>query len=346
MGLMRLALPAIGVAALVLPAAAPKEPRELFPRIALAMNGAAASVHPGNELAHSCEEQTLTSARTAFDQGRLDAALKVLRARASTCSDSAEYHDLIGLVLQKQGHLSQAAKEIYTAIQLSPHDSSQSYYFKLAEILFQNQAYGEARALLMRANKEFPREIWTYLFLAEVYRKFGSEGEAEALLRKAVDLWPNSVQAHVLLGNCLAARLRDSEAIVEYKKAIELNPRLPEAYLFYGMELAKANQPEKAIAILEKCASLDPKMPNVHYYLGTLNLKQGKVQEAIRELRLTLQLDPTYALACFQLGKAYQKMGDRAKARDLFAQYGKLSVKQKSDALAKDKSFYEALTKP
>ncbi len=346
MGLISLALPAIVVATLVLPTTALQNPRELFPLSPLAMNGAAAAVHRRNELAHSCDEQALSSARADFDEGKVDAALEVLRADASTCLDSAEYHHLMGLVLQKQGHLSEAAREIYTAIQFYPQDSPQSYYFELAQILFQNEAFGEARALLVRANRDFPREIWTYLFLAEVYRKFGSEYEAEALVRKAVELWPNSVQAHVLLGNCLAALRRNSEAIAEYKKAIDLNPKLPEAYLFYGMLLDKANQPSQAIAIFEKCVNLDPKMPNAHYYLGTLKLKQGKAQDAIRELGLTLQLEPTYALAYFQLGKAYQKMGDRARAGALFAQYGTLSTKQKSDALAKSKSFYEALTKP
>lgn len=295
------------------------------------------------DAAESCAPSTLSSARADLERGEWGSALRTLRGQSANCSGLAEYHSLMGRVLEKGNDLPRAAKELNSAIQIDPNRSSD--YFELARILFENGDLGEDRALLVRANRRFPNEVWTYLLLAMVYQKFGSITGAKDVLRRATTRWPDNPEAHVLQGNILGATGEHSDAIAEYEKAVQLNPKLAQAYLFYGIELDKAGQTEKAVSILEKCLSLAPRMPNAHYYLGVAYSKQGRIDEAIKELNSSVRLDPKYALAYFQLGKAYRKIGDKANADECMRKFGELSLEEKSASRERERSFLQGLSR-
>ena len=291
----------------------------------------------------ACDEAILNSAGESIGAGQVDAALETLRSAAPSCAGIGRFHAVLAAALLAKRLSVDAAREYYAAIALSPQESD--YYRALAEILIQNHAFGNARVLLVKANREFPDQQWTYLMLGEVYRAHNSFNEAKSVVEEAVKRWPDNAAAHVLLGNILVGAA-DSDALAEYRKAIHLAPELPQAYLFYGIQLEKLNQTDEAIAAFTKCVALDPSMANAHYYLGHIHLKRGDFNACISELTTVLQLSPSYALAYFDMGTAYRKLGDKAKADVYLRRFGELSTEQKTDEAEEGRKFTEALAKP
>jgi tetratricopeptide (TPR) repeat protein len=290
----------------------------------------------------TCSDALLSALATKIEGENLDESLRVLQGYATLCSINAEYHALRSRALEDGSNWPDAAKEMNTAIKLDPQRPN--FFFRLAQILFKNGDLGGARVLLERANRDFPEELWTYLFLATVHRDLGSVNESDKMLSRAVTKWPLNPEVHILLGNMLAETNQDPSALAEFKKALELNPKLPQAYLFYGIELEKLDQIEDAVRALTECVRLAPQIPNAHYYLGTSLLKKNEAAKAIEHLQMAIDIDPKYALAYFQLGKSYSKLGDRRRADEYMQKYGVLSAQQKSDDAERSKHFRDGLT--
>jgi tetratricopeptide (TPR) repeat protein len=290
----------------------------------------------------ACSDARLSELRRDIEHGEFKENAHALEALAAQCSGNAQYHALVSLAFKKKGDLAKAAKELNTSIGLDPHNPD--YFFQLTQILFENGDLGGARLLLERANRDFPNEVWTYLFLASIYRPLDSVNETEQVLAKAESLWPRKPEVHILLGNMISATGQHSRALAEYEWALRIDSKLPQAYLFYGIELDKLNRTEDALNALNKCAELAPLMPNSHYYIGTLLLKKGDPNEAVRQLETAIKIDPRYAQAYFQLGKAYRQLGDPTRGQEYMEKYGVLSEEQKSEDAQRSKRFLDGLT--
>jgi tetratricopeptide (TPR) repeat protein len=297
-----------------------------------------------SESPYSCSDALLSDLAKKTEGESLDENLRVLEPYATLCSGNAEYHALRSHALERGGDLPNAAREMNTAVKIDPLQPN--FFFCLAQILFKNGDLGGARFLLERANRDFPQELWTYLFLATVHRDLGSLKEANEVLNLAVTKWPLNAEVHILRGNILSETDQHPRALAEFKKALDIDPKLPQAYLFYGIELDKVDQTEDALHALRECVRLAPGMPNSHYYLGKVLLKKGEAVKAVEQLQAAIDIDPQYALAYLQLGKAYRKLGDRPRAEECLQKYGLLSVQQKSQDAERSKRFRDGLANP
>ena len=289
-----------------------------------------------------CSEAWLSQLRRKIERGEIEPSIRTLKADATRCSENAKYHALLSLALRSKGEAPSAAKEMNLAIKLDP--SHPDFFFQLAQILFDNSDLGGARIVLVRANKKFPDEVWTYLFLATVLQNLGSANGAEEVLERATRRWPRKPEVYILLGNILSARDLHQRALAEYKRALSINSGLPQGYLFYGIELDRLERTERAIAAFEECLRLAPKMPNCHYYLGKLLLKKGEPSRAVQQLEIAINIDPQYALAYFELGKAYRTLGDADRADKSMQKYSLLSESQRAKDSQRRQDFRDGLT--
>jgi tetratricopeptide (TPR) repeat protein len=64
--------------------------------------------------------------------------------------------------------------------------------------------------------------------------------------------------------------------------------------------------------------------------LANAYLELGRLDEAIAEYERLLRLNPHYALAHYHLGQAYERQGERARARAAYERF--LQVWQAADA--------------
>jgi Tfp pilus assembly protein PilF len=109
----------------------------------------------------------------------------------------------------------------------------------------------------------------------------------------------------------------------------------PEAYTFMAWTESMRGNFEHAITLCRKAIDLDPEFGNPWNDLGAYLLALDRPQEAIPYLEQALRAPRylTYHYAHYNLGRAYEKIGDRPRARDRY--HAALSV-EPSYALARD----------
>ncbi len=94
----------------------------------------------------------------------------------------------------------------------------------------------------------------------------------------------------------------------------------PEAYTFMAWTESMRGHFERAIELCRKAIGLDSDFGNPWNDLGAYLLALDRPQEAIPYLEQALRSPRylTYHYAHYNLGRAYEKIGDRSRARDKF----------------------------
>ena len=75
---------------------------------------------------------------------------------------------------------------------------------------------------------------------------------------------------------------------------------------------------DRAATHLREAMREDPELPRAHERLGMIALDAGRAWEATRELTLALDDRPVPPGVHFALGRAWQRLGEVAKARDQY----------------------------
>ena len=243
-----------------------------------------------------------------------DGAIKALHEAASKGPDTPELHNMLGLMLGRQGADSnQVLTEFRQALRLRP-DYAEAHN-NMGLVLAQN----------------------------------GDDDKATAEFREATRIRPDYADAHANLGAVLLLSDVD-EAITELEKAIALDPTLVGAQ--FNLAEAYGNSPShgtaKQIEELRKIIAIAPDFARAHMALGKALLHDGKVDEAVAELREATRLDPESGEAHYQLGLALARSGQQQdgaaevkKGRELSSadernQNAELDISEGQAALQKD----------
>jgi len=109
----------------------------------------------------------------------------------------------------------------------------------------------------------------------------------------------------------------------------------PEAYTFMAWAESMRGNFERAIELCRKAIDLDGEFGNPWNDLGAYLLALDRAQEAIPYLEHALRCPRylTYHYAHYNLGRAYEKLGDRSRAR---SKYQEALTEDPSYLLAKD----------
>jgi tetratricopeptide (TPR) repeat protein len=244
----------------------------------------------------------------AFMQMReYDNAIGVLKRAAGLGFEAnATLHNMLGLVLLKQGKLDEAASEFNQAIALHPDFV---YHYNLGLLLQLQNKLDEAAAECRRAIALDPREPGGHMCMAGVLWKQGKIADATVAIRRAVRLDPKSADLHTNLGAVLSTQGKLDDAIVEYHQAIALDPRYAPAHFNLGNALEKQRKSDDAIGEYREAIKLDPKGISRYINLGIALKHQGKFDEAIAELRQAIALDQNSANAHDNLGAILDGQG-------------------------------------
>ena len=204
--------------------------------------------------------------------------IAALRRALSKAPDSSEIHNVLGLLLGKQGaDPKQVIAEFREAVRLRPDYA---------------EAHNNLGLVLMQT------------------------GDAEAGItefRQALRLAPEYAAA---LGNLGAALVPSNppEAIGLLEKAVAIQPTYVRAQ--YNLALAYAQSPEhgadRAIAQFRKVIDLEPAFAAAHFEFGKLLFQKNSLPDAITQFREAVKLDPKLGAARYQLGLALTRAGQRA----------------------------------
>jgi serine/threonine protein kinase/tetratricopeptide (TPR) repeat protein len=142
--------------------------------------------------------------------------------------------------------------------------------------------------------------------------------QAREAAQEALRLNPNLAEAHASLGLIENNEFHWAPAEREFKRAIELNPNYTNAMLWYSLLLLARNQPNESLALMRKAEQIDPlssiMVTNVAMRLNRI----GDYRAALPEAQKGMELDPGYQSAWWQTGLAYEGLGNREKAAEIY----------------------------
>jgi predicted Zn-dependent protease len=207
-------------------------------------------------------------ARALFDSGyvadaenRLDDAAALYRRAAESNPQSFEAHISLGLLLARQGKLSDARPELATATTLDPGEAGPGAKARawraLAEIDRADDP-AEASNDLLQALKISPETPSDTLLAANLADRTGQLDEAEAAYRRVLAKDPKSAPANAGLAHLLIARKQYPEAETLLRAALDQSPDDPALTAQLATVLAAQDKAE-ALPLIQKLHDAHPK---------------------------------------------------------------------------------------
>ena len=153
------------------------------------------------------------------------------------------------------------------------------------------------------------------------------EGDFDAAvehLERAVALRPDVAEAQATLGNIYLRQGRLEEAGAALRAELAAHPVDHQSRYVLATVLELDNQPQAALREVELVLAAEPDFADAGYLRGKILLEDGRVDEAAAQLLAAAELAPEDPNIRNQLGQAYQKLGDREKAREQFEIFQRL----------------------
>jgi tetratricopeptide (TPR) repeat protein len=250
--------------------------------------------------------------------------------------DSAELHNLLGEVEEKDGKFVEAANQYELAAHLDP---SESNLFDWGSELLLHRTLDPAVTVFQNAAARYPDSPRLAIGLGIAYYSRGNYDAAVKSLLHAADLSPADPRVYPFLSRAYdSSPSQADEVIARFRRFAEQQPANGRAQFYYAMSLWKGKRaqdpnfdPAQISALLKKSIALDPSLAEAHLQLGNLDSDQQKYAEAIPEYQRALELNSDLADAHYRLGQAYVHTGDTDRAQDQLQQYQKIREQHLAD---------------
>lgn len=199
-------------------------------------------------------------------------------------------HHNLGVLLQAQGHLAEAAACYQKVVELKPdHYETQLNY---ANILVATGYPKEALSHYEKSLALRPDSPDTCYALACALLKLGRFEDASTRLRSALqhnteraDMWSALGSARFYAGDA-------QEAVTCYEKALKLTPDHVDTLNNLGNTLMTLHREHDAIVYFQKATAADPRATSAHISLGNAFRILHRYREARAELETALTLQP------------------------------------------------------
>jgi len=250
--------------------------------------------------------------------------------------DSAELHNLLGEVEEKDGKFVAAANEYELAAHIDP---SESNVFDWGSELLLHRTLDPAIQVFQNAAERYPNSPRMAIGLGIAYYSRGNYDDAVKSLLKAADLSPADPRVYPFLSRAYdSSPSQADEVIARFRRFAEQQPGNGRAQYYYAMSLWKgkrAQDPNLDLtqigALLKKSIALDPSLAEAHLQLGNLYSEQGKYADSIPEYQRALGLNSDLADAHYRLGQAYVHTGDKERAQEQLQVYQKIREQHLAD---------------
>jgi tetratricopeptide (TPR) repeat protein len=250
--------------------------------------------------------------------------------------NSAELHNLLGEIEEKDGQFVAAANEFETAAHMEP---SESNLFDWASELLLHRTLQPAIDIFQQASERYPKSARIAIGLGMSLYALGKYDDAVKSLLRAADVNPSDPLAYPFLARAYDSSPSQAQEVIDrFQRFAELHPRNGQAFYYYAMSLWKGKRGQdpnldlsQIESLLKKSVALDPKLADAHLQLGNLNSDQTKYAEAIPEYTRALELNPNLADAHYRLGQAYVRTGKKDLAQEQFDIYQKIRAQNLAD---------------
>jgi tetratricopeptide (TPR) repeat protein len=243
--------------------------------------------------------------------------------------DTAELHNLLGQIEEKDGQFVTAANEFEIAAHSDP---SESNLFDWASELLLHRTLEPAIEVFQQATVRYPNSARLAIGLGVALYSRGKYDEAVTSLIKAADLNPSDPRCYLFLSKAYDSSPMQAEQVIQrFRRFAELQPQNPRASYYYAMSMWKGKRARDAgldlhqiESLLKTAAALDPKFAEAHLQLGNLYSDQNKYAEAVPEYQKALEHNADLADAHYRLGQAYVHTGAKDRAQQQLEIYQRL----------------------
>jgi tetratricopeptide (TPR) repeat protein len=267
--------------------------------------------------------------------GRLADARQLLQDLLKQ-KNTAELHNLLGEVEEKDGKFVPAANEYEIAAHMDP---SESNLFDWGSELLLHRTLGPAVEVFQQASDRYPASQRLVIGLGMALYARGNYDDAVKSLLKAADLNPSDPGCYLFLSKAYDSSPSQADEVIQrFRRFAELQPQNARALYYYAMSLWKGKRAQdpgmdlhQIESLLSKSLALDPKLAEAHLQLGNLYSDQTKYAEAIPEYAHALELNADLADAHYRLGQAYVRTGEKDRAQEQFQVYQRLREQHLAD---------------
>ena len=250
--------------------------------------------------------------------------------------NTAELHNLLAEVEEKDGKFVEAANEYEAAAHLEP---SESNLFDWGGELLLHRTLDPAVEVFKQGVQRYPASQRMAVGLGMTYYARGNYDDAVKSLLRAADLNPSEPTCYFFLSKAYdSSPSRADEVIQRFRRFAELQPKNARALYYYAMSLWKGKRAQdpgldvhQIESLLTQSLELDPKLAEAHLQLGNLYSDQNKYAEAIPEYKRALELNSDLADAYYRLGQAYVRTGEKGRAQEQFQVYQKIREQHLAD---------------
>jgi tetratricopeptide (TPR) repeat protein len=250
--------------------------------------------------------------------------------------DTAELHNLLGEIEEKDGNFVAAVNQFQTAAHMEPTEGN---LFDWAGELMVHRTLDPAVEVFRQGTERYPNSPRLMVGLGMAYYARGNYDDAVKALLRGADLNPSDPRVYKFLSRAYdSSPNQASEVIERFRRFSELQPNNGLALYYYAMSLWKGKRardpdfdPKQIEALLQRATAADPTMPEAHLQLGNLNADEGKFAEAIPEYQRALELNPDLADGHYRLAQSYVRTGQKDKAQQEFQVYQQLRAQHLAD---------------
>ena len=267
--------------------------------------------------------------------GRLSDA-RLLIQDLSKRKNSAELHNLLGQVEEKDGHFVAAVNQFEAAAHMEP---SESNIFDWASELLVHRTLEPSIEVFRQGTERYPNSSRMAIGLGMAYYSLGKYDDAVTSLMRAADLDPTDPRGYPFLSRAFdSSPSQASEVIERFRRFTELQPNNGRAFYYYALSLWKAKRsqdPNLDLAQIEslfkKAINLDRNLAEAHLQLANLYSDQRRYDDSIPEYIKARALNPDLADVHYRLAQAYVRTGQKDLAQEELKVYQQLRAQHLSD---------------
>src|SRR5213592_1805901 len=210
--------------------------------------------------------------------------------------NTAELHNLLAEVEEKDGKFVEAANEYEAAAHIDP---SESNLFDWGSELLLHRTLDPAVNVFQRAVTLYPNSPRLAIGLGMALYSRGNYDDEVKTLLAAADLSPSDPNCYYFLSKAYDSSPGQADEVMQrFQRFAELQPRDSRAPYYYAMSLWKGRRAQDASVdfqqiemLLKKSVELDAKFPEAHLQLGNLYSDQRKYDVAVPQYQQALALN-------------------------------------------------------
>jgi tetratricopeptide (TPR) repeat protein len=172
-----------------------------------------------------------------------------------------------------------------------------------------------------------------------------SEGLDSEDGRELVRYYESKEMLHYAIGALHASRGREQEAREALARSLLENLGFYPSRVLLGMMSLDGSDPTAAVEQFREALEANPHDPVLHYWHGVALAQAGRGEEAAGSFRRAIRAQPDFAEPHFLLARTLDAAGDRAGARDAYAEYVRLAPRTASHKVRAALSRQEALSR-